>query len=86
MVECDRCGNSVHTQQVIQMPENQISKAELIIAQLKAEGWKEQLSGTNYINGTIGTNLLKDGEVVTVQQEFSPDEEFLEQEWPEEQK
>ena len=68
------------------MPENQISKAELIIAQLKAEGWKEQLSGTNYINGTIGTNLLKDGEVVTVQQELSPDEEFLEQEWPEEQK
>ena len=68
------------------MSENPISKAELIIAQLKAEGWKEQLSGANYINGTIGTNLLKDGEVVTVQQEFSPDEEFLEQEWPEEQK
>ena len=68
------------------MPEDQISKAELIIAQLRSEGWKEQLSGTNYINGTIGTNLLKDGEVVTVQQEFSPDEEFLEQEWPEEQK
>ena len=68
------------------MPEDRISKAELIIAQLKAEGWKEQLSWTNYVNGTIGTNLLKDGEVVTVQQEFSPDEEFLEQEWPEEQK
>ncbi len=68
------------------MPENQISKAELIIAQLKTEGWKEQMSGTNYINGTIGTNLLKDGEVVTVQQEFNPDEEFLEQEWPDEQK
>jgi len=70
---------------VIQMPENQI-KAELIIAQLKAEGWKEQMSGTTYINGTLGTNLLKDGEVITVQQEFCPDEEFLEQEWPEEQK
>ena len=42
------------------------------------------MSGTNYINGTIGTNLLKDGEVITVQQEFYPDEEFLEQEWPEE--
>ena len=68
------------------MTEDQISKAELIIAQLKTEGWKEQMSGTNYINGTVGTNLLKNGEVVTVQQEFSPDEEFLEQEWPEEQK
>ena len=68
------------------MPEDQISKAELIIARLKSEGWKEQMSGTSYINGTIGTNLLKDGEVITVQQEFCPDEEFLEQEWPEEQK
>ena len=48
------------------------------------EGWKEQQSGTNYINGTIGTNLLKDGEVITVQQEFCPAEEFLEQEWPDE--
>jgi len=66
---------------VIQMPENKI-KAELIIAQLKAEGWKEQLSGITYINGTLGTNLLKDGEVITIQQEFYPDQEFLEQEWP----
>jgi hypothetical protein len=66
------------------MPENQISKAELIIAQLKAEGWKEQMAGITYINGTLGTNLLKDGEVITVQQEFCPDEEFLEQEWPDE--
>jgi len=66
------------------MPENEICKAELIIAQLKAEGWKEQQSGTTYINGTIGANLLKDGEVITVQQEFYPDEEFLEQEWPDE--
>jgi hypothetical protein len=67
------------------MPENQISKAELIIAQLKAEGWKEQMAGITYINGTLGTNLLKDGEVITVQQEFCPDEEFLEQEWPDEE-
>ena len=68
------------------MVEDKICKAELIIAQLKAEGWKEQVSGTNYINGTLGTNLLKDGEVVTIQQEFCPDDEFIEQEWPEKQK
>jgi hypothetical protein len=68
------------------MPENQIAKAELIIAQLKADGWKEQMSGTSYTNGTLGTNLLKDGEVITVQQEFCPDEEFLEQEWPDARK
>ncbi|UCG49761.1 MAG: hypothetical protein JSU94_08255 [Phycisphaerales bacterium] len=66
------------------MPEDEICKAELIIARLKAEGWKKQQSGTVYINGTIGINLLKDGEVITVQQEFYPDEEFLEQEWPDE--
>jgi hypothetical protein len=64
----------------------QVCKAELIIAQLKSEGWKEQMSGTNYINGTLGTNLLKDGEVVTIQQEFCPDDDFIEQEWPEKQK
>jgi hypothetical protein len=66
----------------MKMSEDEICKAELIIAQLKAEGWKEQQSGTTYINGTIGTNLLKDGEVITVQQEFYPDQEFLEQELP----
>ncbi len=58
-----------------------ISAAEKLIQQLKAEGWQEQRSGTCYVNGTIGTNLLKDGQVITVQQEFYPDEEFLEQEW-----
>ena len=68
------------------MPEDKVCKAELIIAQLKAEGWKEQMSGANYINGTLGTNLLKDGEVVTIQQEFCPDDDFIEQEWPEKQK
>ena len=49
---------------------------------LIAKGWKEQLSGEVYINGTIGTNFLKNGEVITIQQELFPDEEFIEQEWP----
>ena len=62
-----------------------ISAAEKLIEQLKAEGWQEQRSGTCCINGTIGTNLLKDGQVITVQQEFHPDEEFLEQEWGEDE-
>ena len=59
------------------------STAEQLIEQLKAEGWKEQQSGTCYTSGTVGSNLLKDGQVITVQQELYPDEEFLEQEWPE---
>lgn len=49
------------------------------------KGWKEQQSGTVYINKTLGTNFFKDGEVVIIQQEFFPDEEFIEQEWPGEQ-
>jgi len=60
-------------------------EAEKLIKRLKSEGWKEQVSGTSYINGTLGTNLLRNGEVLTIQQEFSPDEEFIEQEWPGEQ-
>ena len=67
------------------MPKKQFSEVEKIIERLKSEGWREQISGTTYINGTMGTNLLKNGEVITVQQEFYPDEEFLEQEWPGEQ-
>jgi len=59
------------------------STAEQLIEQLKAEGWKEQQSGTCYTNGTVGSNLLKDGQVITIQQELYPDEDFLEQEWPE---
>ena len=67
------------------MSEENLCEAEKLIERLKSEGWKEQMSGTNYINGTLGTNLLRNGEVVTIQQEFSPDEEFIEQEWPGEQ-
>ena len=67
------------------MIEQEISAAEKLIQQLKAEGWQEQRSGTSYINGTIGSNLLKDGQVITVLQEFCPDGEFLEQEWGEDE-
>ena len=56
------------------MTEEEMFAAEKLIQQLKAEGWQEQRSGTHCINGTIGTNLLRDGQVITVQQEFHPDE------------
>ncbi|GAG06864.1 unnamed protein product, partial [marine sediment metagenome] len=55
------------------MSERELSEAERIIDKLIADGWKEQRSGTCYTNGTIGTNLLEDGQVITVQQEFFPD-------------
>ena len=47
-------------------------EAEKLIEKLKSEGWKEQVSGTIYSNGTIIQSLF-------------PDEEFIEQEWPGEQ-
>jgi len=57
-------------------------EAEKLIEKLKSEGWKEQVSGTIYINGTLATNLLRGGEVITIQQSLFPEEEFIEQEWP----
>ena len=55
---------------------------ERIVGQLTAEGWKQQRWGATYLNGTLGVHLLKDGEVITVLQDFAPDEEFVDQEWP----
>jgi len=52
-----------------------------IVDRLKKEGWKEQKSGPFYINGTMTDCLMKAGEVLVIQQEFCPDEEFIEQEW-----
>ena len=67
------------------MAQEEMCEVEKIVEQLKADGWQEQLAGMTYVNGTLGTNLLKNGQVITIQQEFSPDEEFLEQEWPTEE-
>ena len=67
------------------MAKKEKCEAEKLIEKLKSEGWKEQVSGTSYINGSLGTNLLRNGEIITIQQEFFPDEEFIEQEWPREQ-
>lgn len=64
------------------MSEENLCEAEKLIERLKSEGWKEQVSGTIYSNGTVATNLLKNSEVVTIMQQFFPDEEFIEQEWP----
>jgi hypothetical protein len=60
-------------------------EVERIVERLEAEGWKEQMAGMTYVHGTLGTNLLKDGQLITVQQEFHPDEDFIKQEWPSEE-
>jgi len=67
------------------MAKKEKCEAEKLIEKLKSEGWKEQVSGTIYINGTLATNLLRNGEVITIQQTLFPEEEFVEQEWPGEQ-
>ena len=64
------------------MTKKEKCEAEKLIEKLKSEGWKEQESGTIYSNGTIATNLLRNSEVVTIMQQFFPDDEFIEQEWP----
>lgn len=67
------------------MAREDVCEVEKIVEQLKADGWREQLAGMTYVNGTLGTNLLKNGQVITIQQESHPDAEFLEQEWPTEE-
>ena len=59
----------------------EISAIEKIVAQLQAEGWREQRSGMVYINGTLATNLYKDGKLISIQQDFCPDEEFVKKQW-----
>lgn len=59
------------------------SKAEQLVEQLKAEGWKEQCCGSIYISRTLSSSLMKDGEIITIQQEFCPEEKVLKDLWPE---
>ena len=64
------------------MAKNDKCEVERIVERLEAQGWKQQMAGMTYINGMLGTNLLRDGQLITVQQEFRPDEDFTQQEWP----
>ena len=66
------------------MAEDETCAAEKVVSELLKDGWKMQKGGLSYLNGTLGTNLYKNGEVLTIQQEFTPDQEFIKQEWPEE--
>jgi hypothetical protein len=64
--------------------EDETCAAEKVISQLLKNGLKMQKGGLSYLNGTHGTNLYKEGEVLAIQQEFAPDQEFIKQEWSEE--
>jgi hypothetical protein len=66
------------------MPENQVCQADKMIGRLIQEGWKMQRDGVVYINGTLAANLYKDGEIITLSQEFYPDEETIADLWPDE--
>ena len=62
------------------------AEIERLTAKLKKKGWKVQKAGMFYTNGTLATSLFKDGEVLSIQQDIYPDEEFIEEQWPEESK
>ncbi len=66
------------------MAGKELSEMERLVAVLKAKGWVEQKGGSVYINGTLGTSLLKDGEMISIQQDSCPDEEIVDQLWPDE--
>ena len=47
---------------------------------VKADGWKENMSGTCCVNWVVSSMLVKDGEAIKVQQDLRADEEVIEQE------
>ena len=57
------------------------SEAERLIQQLKERGWQEQRAGTMFYRGTLSTNLLKDGQVLTIVQDLCPPVEFVQHHW-----
>lgn len=50
---------------------------------LRNEGWKEQRGGEGYMNGECGTNFMKDGSMLGLSFCDCPDEETLDDLWPE---
>ena len=51
-----------------------ISILERIINMLKKEGWKEHKHETTEVHGTISSSFYKNEEVITVSQDFCPDD------------
>ncbi|RKY10148.1 MAG: hypothetical protein DRP56_01625 [Planctomycetota bacterium] len=50
-----------------------------LVALLKKRGWKPQDAGLSALNGTLGINLLKEGEMLTLLADSMPDEECLDE-------
>ena len=57
------------------------TEAARVIQQLKDRGWQEQRAGTVLYRGTLSTNLLKDGQVLTIVQDLCPGVEFVQAHW-----
>ena len=58
-----------------------VSEDELmwLIKLLEKRGWKPQNSSYSYMNGVLGINLLKNGEILSILAEKMPDEECLQE-------
>jgi len=50
-----------------------------LVKRLKKDGWQQQSAGSNWINGNISTNFVKNGMVLSVSLDFWPDDDIIEQ-------
>lgn len=66
------------------MTNSQVHFMENVVEQLKKEGWKEQQSGIDFFNGMLSVNLMKNGEVMSIQYDFYPEQRFIKDKWPDE--
>jgi hypothetical protein len=49
---------------------------------LIAKGWRLQRPGMTFRNGTLVVDLMKDGQVLMLSQNLTPDQDWAEQQWP----
>ena len=61
---------------------SEICIIEKIVKELKEDGWQEEISGITYSNGFLKIDLLKNGEVITIQYDFYPEKGILRKKWP----
>ena len=64
------------------MTNNQVLFMVKVVKQLKKKGWKEQQSGIDFFNGMLSVSLIKDGEVMSIQYDFYPEQWFIQDNWP----
>ena len=67
--------------EVLGIARSHVHFMEKVVEQLKKEGSNEQQSGIDFFNGMLSVNFLKDGELMSIQYDFNPEERFIEEKW-----